>query len=503
MLPFDNKNEFQIVIDMPESASLETTSSVAEEIEELLRTIPEITDFTTMIGKASPMDFNGLVRHYYLREGQNLADIRVNLLHRDHREMDSHSLILRIRNAVEKVAKQTGANIKLVEVPPGPPVLSTLVAEVYGEPHHSYEDLISAAQVIKARLPEEAGVVDIDDTAETHQRRVFFRVDREKAGMNGISTQDIVNTLRMALSGMRAGEVHVPGEQNELSIVLRLPRDQRSDVALLKKLILKGGTGQSVQLGELGIFEENVYDKTIYHKNQERVVYVVAEMAGRGPAYAVLSLQKYFKKNPLPKGIRVDWRGEGEWKITLDVFRDLGIAFSVALLAIYVLLVYEMGSYLLPVIVMLSIPLTLIGIMPGFWILNLFTSHPVGGFDNPVFFTATAMIGMIALGGIVVRNAIILIDFIKNSVTQGKSVEEAIIESGAVRLRPIVLTTFTTMLGAWPITLDPIFSGLAWALIFGLFVSTAFTLVVIPTAYYIVYGKKPATDISSNSVPVK
>ena len=445
------------------------------------------------------MDFNGLVRHYYLREGHHLADIRVNLLHRDHREMDSHSLILRIRNAVEKVAKQTGANIKLVEVPPGPPVLSTLVAEVYGEPHHSYGDLISAAQVIKARLPEEAGVVDIDDSAETHQRRVFFRVDREKAGMNGISTQDIVNTLRMALSGVRAGEVHVPNEQNELSIVLRLPRDQRSDIALLQKLILKGGTGQSVQLGELGTFEENVYDKTIYHKNQERVVYVVAEMAGRGPAYAVLSLQKYFKKNPLPRGIRVDWRGEGEWKITLDVFRDLGIAFSVALLAIYVLLVYEMGSYLLPVIVMLSIPLTLIGIMPGFWMLNLFMSRPIGGFDNPVFFTATAMIGMIALGGIVVRNAILLIDFIKTSVTQGKSVEEAIIESGAVRLRPIVLTTFTTMLGAWPITLDPIFSGLAWALIFGLFVSTAFTLVLIPTVYYLVYGKKPTTDLSESS----
>ncbi|MES0446056.1 MAG: efflux RND transporter permease subunit [Desulfobacterales bacterium] len=499
MLPFDNKNEFQIVIDMPESTTLETTSSVAEEIEELLRTIPEVTDFTTMIGRASPMDFNGLVRHYYLREGHHLADIRVNLLHRDHREMDSHSLILRIRNAVEKVAKQTGANIKLVEVPPGPPVLSTLVAEVYGEPHHSYGDLISAAQVIKARLPEEAGVVDIDDTAETHQRRVFFRVDREKAGMNGISTQDIVNTLRMALSGVRAGEVHVPNEQNELSIVLRLPRDQRSDIALLQKLILKGGTGQSVQLGELGTFEENVYDKTIYHKNQERVVYVVAEMAGRGPAYAVLSLQKYFKKNPLPRGIRVDWRGEGEWKITLDVFRDLGIAFSVALLAIYVLLVYEMGSYLLPVIVMLSIPLTLIGIMPGFWMLNLFMSRPIGGFDNPVFFTATAMIGMIALGGIVVRNAILLIDFIKTNVTQGKSVEEAIIESGAVRLRPIVLTTFTTMLGAWPITLDPIFSGLAWALIFGLFVSTAFTLVLIPTAYYLVYGKKPTTDLSESS----
>jgi len=231
-------------------------------------------------------------------------------------------------------------------------------------------------------------------------------------------------------------------------------------------------------------------DRTIFHKNQERVVYVTAEMAGRGPAYAVLALQKWFRRNPLPDGIRADWGGEGEWKITVDVFRDLGIAFSAALLAIYVLLVYETRSYLLPLVIMMSIPLTMIGIMPGFWLINLVGSRPVGGFDNPIFFTATAMIGMIALGGIVQRNAIILIDFIRNATARGQSLREAIVEAGAVRLRPIFLTAGTTMLGAWPITFDPIFSGLAWSIIFGLFVSTVFTLVVVPVVYAMIYGEK-------------
>jgi multidrug efflux pump subunit AcrB len=310
--------------------------------------------------------------------------------------------------------------------------------------------------------------------------------------MNGIAVEDITQALNLGLSGMPAGVVHAPSEQNELALILRLPRSQRSDLAHLKALTLKGRYGQSVQLGELGTFEEQVVDRTIHHKNQERVVYVTAEMAGRGPAYAVLDLQKYFKSHPLPDGIELNWRGEGEWKITLDVFRDLGIAFSVALLAIYILLVYETGSYVLPAIIMLSIPLTLIGIMPGFWLLNVVTGEQIGGFANPVFFTATAMIGMIALGGIVVRNGIILIDFIKNRFNEGVSLKEAIYETGAVRFRPIFLTAGTTMLGAWPITLDPIFSGLAWALIFGLFMSTVFTLVVIPVVYYLVYGGKKA-----------
>ena len=494
MLPFDNKNEFQIVVDMPESATLERTDAVVREVENLLRTVPEITDFTSTVGAASPMDFNGLVRHYYLRQGANVADIRVSLLPRKEREMDSHALVLRLRNDIAALAERTGSSLKLVELPPGPPVLSTLVAEVYGRPDQSYAELIAAGKLVGAQMRKEPGVVDVDDTVEAVQAKFFFRVDRDKAARNGIATADIVQSLQMALSGLPAGALHVPTEQNELPIVIKLPREKRSDLARLATLTVKGRGGMAVQLGELGAFEAQSADKTIIHKNQERVVFVTGEMAGRGPAYAVLALQSWFKEHPLPSGIKVDWAGEGEWKITVDVFRDLGLAFAAALIGIYVLLAYQTGSYVLPGIIMLSIPLTMIGIMPGFWLLNALGNKPVGGFDNPVFFTATAMIGMIALAGIVVRNGIILVDFIKTSVERGDAVQDAILESGAVRFRPIALTAAAALLGAWPITLDPIFSGLAWSLIFGLFVSTVFTLVVIPLVYYWLVGGKSASS---------
>ncbi|MEI6166761.1 MAG: efflux RND transporter permease subunit [bacterium] len=490
MLPFDNKNEFQIVVDLPESATLERTDAVVREIETLLRSVPEVTDFTSTVGAASPMDFNGLVRHYYLRQGANVADVRVSLLPRKEREMDSHALVLRLRNDIAALAERTGSSLKLVELPPGPPVLSTLVAEVYGRPDQSYDQLIAAGKLVGARMRKEPGVVDVDDSVEAAQDKFFFRVDRDKAARNGIATADIVQSLQMALSGLPAGALHVPTEQNELPIVIKLPREKRSDLARLATLTVKGRGGVGVQLGELGAFEAHQADKSIMHKNQERVVFVTGEMAGRGPAYAVLALESWFKKNPLPAGIRIDWAGEGEWKITVDVFRDLGLAFAAALIGIYVLLAYQTGSYVLPGIIMLSIPLTMIGIMPGFWLLNALGNKPVGGFDNPVFFTATAMIGMIALAGIVVRNGIILVDFIKTAEERGASVKDAILESGAVRFRPIALTAAAALLGAWPITLDPIFSGLAWSLIFGLFVSTVFTLVVIPLVYFWLIGGK-------------
>lgn len=490
MLPYDNKNEFQILIDMPESATLERTDAVARDLEDYLRTVPEVTDCSTFVGTGSPMDFNGLVRHYYLREGPAAGDIRVNLLNKDQRAQSSHTLALRIRSGLDTIAKKHGANLKLIEVPPGPPVLATLVAEVSGDLCCSYDGLVKAAEQVQEAMAREEGVVDVDISAESPQREWFFKTDRNKAALNGISTAEIAQTLQVAMSGREAGTVHIPTEQNERSILLRLPRDQRSDIALLKKITLKGRNGEKVQLGELGAFEERTADRTIHHKNHERVVYVMGEMAGRGPAYAVLNLQNHFKEHPLPAGVHLNWSGEGEWKITLDVFRDLGIAFGVALLMIYILLVYETGSYQLPGIIMLSIPLTLIGIMPGFWLLNALTNHPVGGYENPVFFTATAMIGMIALGGIVVRNGIMLLDFTKNRVAEGLPLHEAVYEAGAVRLRPIFLTAGTTLLGSWPITMDPIFSGLAWALIFGLFMSTAFTLIVIPLTYCLMYGKK-------------
>jgi multidrug efflux pump subunit AcrB len=490
MLPFDNKNEFQLVVDMPESSTLEKTDAVIRDLEAFLRTQPEVTAFTTYAGTASPMDFNGLVRHYYLRRGSHVGEIRVNLLHRKEREASSHEIVLRIRNEVEALARRHGANVKLVEIPPGPPVLSTVVAEVYGQPHHTYADLVDRAAEVAARMREEKGVVDVDVSAEDAQPQLTFVTDREKAALNGISTEEVAQTVALALGGMSAGTLHVPGEQNELSLTLRLPRAARSGAADLARLPIKGRGGDLVQLGELGQFSTGVVDRTIFHKNQERVVYVTAETAGVGPAYPVLALQSWFKKNPLPTGYQLEWAGEGEWKITVDVFRDLGLAFAAALLIIYMLLVYETGSYALPGVIMLSIPLTMIGIMPGFSLLNLLVNQEVGGFANPVFFTATAMIGMIALAGIVVRNGIILIDFIRTSVAQGARVQDAIVEAGAVRLRPIVLTAGTTLLGAWPITLDPIFSGLAWSLIFGLFVSTVFTLLIIPVVYGMLYGGK-------------
>jgi len=294
------------------------------------------------------------------------------------------------------------------------------------------------------------------------------------------------------LRGRMAGIVHAPREQNELPIRVRLPKAERASVDRLAAIPVTGRSGEPVvQLGELGTFRETLEDRTIFHKNQRRVVYVTAEAAGVGPAYPILSLQRYFREHPLPSGFRIDWRGEGEWKITLDVFRDLGVAFSVALLGIYVLLVYQTGSYKLPGVIMLSIPLTLIGIMPGFWLLNILVDRPVGGYANPVFFTATAMIGMIALSGIVVRNAIVLIDFIRQAVAGGRPMREATLECGCIRMRPILLTAGTTLLGAWPITFDPIFSGLAWSIIFGLLVSTVFTLVVVPVVYTLMYRPHP------------
>ena len=488
MLPFDNKNEFQLIIDMPEGTALEQTDRAVRQLEAFLREIPEVTDLTATIGTSSPMDFNGMVRHYYLREGANVADIRVNITHRTRRKSDSHALVLRIRHDIAALAERIGGSVKLVEVPPGPPVLATLVAEIYGDDRHDYADLVAAAQTVKAVMADEPGVVDLDDTPVAPQRLLDFEVDRRKAGRNGIAVKDVAETLRLAVAGMPAGVLHMPREQNELPIILRLSLADRTSVATLAALPIKGRGGQMVQLGELGRFHSRTIEQPIFHKNQERVVYVTSEVAGVGPAYSVMNLQKHFKQAPLPDGIRIDWRGEGEWKITLDVFRDLGIAFSIALLGIYVLLVYETGSYVLPLIIMLAIPLTAIGIMPGFWLINVVANRPVGGFDNPVFFTATAMIGMIALCGIVVRNAIVLIDFIRQTRATGQPIRDAIVEAGAVRLRPIVLTAGTTLLGTWPITFDPIFSGLAWSIIFGLLVSTLFTLIVIPVVYLMIYG---------------
>lgn len=527
MLPYDNKNEFQIVIDMPEGTTLERTDSVARRLGRYLSGVSEVRDYQVFVGEASPMDFNGMVRHYFLRQGPHLADIRVNLLHKQQRLQQSHEILLRIRNEVTKFGQSLGANVKLVEVPPGPPVLSTITAEVYGPAESRYEQLIEVARNIELRLHKEPGVVDIDISSEDDQIRYVFETDKPKAALSGISTETIARTVAIATGGLKATVLNIPGEVEPLWIELKLPKAHRSAIDDLQEIYVQGDSGQNVQLGALGRFVERIEDKTIYHKNLRRVVFVYAEIAGRPPADVIIDVQwdqlhsqqlvqvdEHVQPRPLsqrswfslgggipwsvPAGFVVNWAGEGEWNITLDVFRDLGLAFAAALVLIFILLMFQTGSRFLPILLMLAIPLSAIGIMPGFWLLNLVTDRPIGGHPNPVFFTATAMIGMIALAGIVIRNSIVLIDFIQMAVAEGMSLQDSIIGSVAIRTRPILLTAGTTLLANWVITLDPVFSGLAWAIIFGIFASTLFTLIVIPTVYWLLYrqSSKPFLDQS-------
>ena len=382
-----------------------------------------------------------------------------------------------------------------MKYPPAPPVLATITAEVYGSPYNSYDEIVEASRKVRRYMEKEPGLVDIDDTVEAEQEKYVFVVDKEKAALNGVSTQDLARTVQISLEGDDSSVLHLPREANPLPIYLQLPRPFRSSLDDLNELYVRGGEGQLVHIAELGNFQKASVDQTIYHKNLRRVVYLYGEMAGRPPAEAILHLQSELAAEPLPKGFNVEWAGEGEWKITVDVFRDLGIAFAVACVGIYILLVYETRTYLLPLVLMIAIPLTVIGIMPGFFLLNALSGETAGGYPLPVFFTATAMIGMIALSGIVVRNSVVLITFMRDAIETGMPLKEAILSSGAVRMRPIFLTAVTTAVSAWPITLDPIFSGLAWALIFGLAVSTLFSLVLVPLVYYMITRRSlPAPD---------
>lgn len=491
MLPYNNRDELQVVVDMPEGTTLEATAACTQELAVYCLGLSETVDVTSYVGTASPMDFNGLVRHYFLRQGPNVADLRINLLPRRERKMQSHAIALRIRGDIEAIGRKHGANLKIVETPPGPPVISTLTAEVYGPIDADYENLQKVTRHVEQRFVETKGVVDVDSSIEAEQTRWTFVTDKDKAALAGLTTQQIAGELASAIGGDVPTYLHVPDEANPLPVELRLELSDRHQPELIEAMYISTPTGASIPFGELGSFQQSTTDQPIYRKNLQRVAYVFGETAGITPGEAVLSM--YFDLQPhanseIPTGYQVVWTGEGEWKITVDAFRDLGLAFGVACLAIYVLLVYETGSFLMPLILMISIPLTIIGVMPGFWVLNLLTSSQVGGYENPVYFTATAMIGIIALAGITVRNAILLIDFIHAAVREGGDLRQAILDSGAVRIRPIFLTAATAMLAAMPITLDPVFSGLAWALIFGLSVSTAFTLVVVPVTYWLIYG---------------
>ncbi len=484
MLPYDDKSEFLVLLDLPEGATVERTAAAADEAERFLASVPEVTDLEAYVGTPGPMDFNGLVRRYNLRAAPNLAEIRVNLVPREGRREKSHALALRLRADLEPVARRHGAALKIVEVPPGPPVLSTLVAEVTGPPSARIGDLVDAAEEVRRRLAAEPGVVDTDTMAEAESWRLDFVLDKEKAALHGVSTAEVVRTLRLALSGADAALVHEPDERRPLRLRVVLDRVARSGEEELSRLQVKGAGGALVPLAELGAFRGVAEDQPVFHKDLERVVFVLGEVAGRAPAEAVLSMQAGLRRDPLPGGASASWRGEGEWNVTLDVFRDLGLAFAGALLLIFVLLVVETGSFLMPLVVMVAIPLGALAVMPGFWLLNAVAGSTVGGYRDPVWFTATSMIGLIALAGIVVRNSIILIDFIRQRMAHGEELRAAVIESGIARFRPILLTAGAAMLGAWPITLDPIFSGLAWCLIFGVLGSTAFSLVLVPLSYF-------------------
>ena len=533
LLPYDNKDEFQVVIDMPEGSTLERTQGLAGALSAYLRTVPEVVDYTAFVGVPSPMDFNGLVRHYYLRYGAHYADIRVTIAERRLRSQQSHAMLLRIRPELEAIARDFDARIKLVEVPPGPPVISTVTVELYGAKATPYSALQNAAAILEQRFQQEPFVVDIDTSVEADQSKLTFVPDREKAALSGIATLDIARTYQLANQGLVAGYMQIPSEVNPLPLVLQLPLETRSSPRVLSTLYIKGRPGilkireksglrdapqPIVSLAELGKMRRSLEDRTIYHKDLRPVVYVFAEVAGRAPAEVVLDVGSDLNADAaadrlrpieqrtyihsggglpwkLPDDIKPAWSGEGEWQVTLRVFRDLGIAFGVALLGIFLVLRLQTGKSATTGIIMLAIPLSLIGVMPGFWLLNHIGERVVNGYPDPILFTATAMIGMIALAGIVVRNSLILIEFVHMSLREGRQLREALLQAGAVRMRPIFLTAGTTLLGNMVITLDPIFSGLAWAIIFGITASTVFTLFVIPVLYSLVYAGKPGQGL--------
>ena len=515
MLPFDNKNEILFLLDMEEGTTLERTDAVVRRIESVLASQPEVINYVSTVGASGPIDFNGMVRHYYLRSRAFQAETRANFVGKKNRAQQSHGIGLRLRNELENLAKLENAKIQIVELPPGPPVLASLVAEVYGDDKSDYRDVLNSAATVADRMRREPGVAEVDDIQEAAVPRLVFEPDQEKAALSGISVTDIANTIQIALTGDRENVLRIEGERNPLRMTFRLPRELRSSQEDLSQLSFKNARGQLVQLREIGSWHTEAVSQTIYHKNLKRVAYVFAECVGRPPADCVIDiLSDQLPNSPdfvedaqprslayrsfLSNGSGIDWRvgqgiavtfaGEGEWKITLDVFRDLGLAFAAAMLMIYIILVAQMGSFLVPIVVMLAIPLTALGVMPGFYMLNAMAGQTVGGYADPIYFTATAMIGMIALSGIVTRDSIILVDFMQQSVARGRPLFDAILESRVVRLRPILLTAGAALLSAIPITLDPIFSGLGWSLIFGLMASTLFTLFVIPVTYWLLYA---------------
>jgi multidrug efflux pump subunit AcrB len=499
MLPLDNKSEFQIVLDMPVGTPLEDTARVLREIGAEIATVPEIANYQAYAGTASPINFNGLVRQYYLRAAPEWGDLQVNLVDKKHRSRSSHEIAISVRAAVEAIGRKGGGNAKVIEVPPGPPVLSPIVAEVYGP---DYQGQIAVAKEIRKVFENTPDLVSIDDMVQADAKKTVLHVLQSKAALLGVAQSDIVEVVRMGLSGEDVTPVHNAESKFEVPVRVTLPADKQSSLDALLKLKVRSrmndNAGRLVPVSELVEVRELPREKTIYHKDLLPVVYVVGDMSGKldSPLYGMFAarskiagmaldgvdkaggtLGEWFIRQPVDQyaGYSVKW--DGEWQVTYVTFRDMGIAYAVGLILIYLLVVAHFKSYLVPLIIMAPIPLTIIGVMPG---------HALLGSQ----YTATSMIGMIALAGIIVRNSILLVDFIKQQVESGMDFAEAVIQSAAVRAKPIALTGLAAMLGALFILDDPIFNGLAISLIFGILVSTLLTLVVIPVLYYAAFKKE-------------
>ena len=484
MLPFDNKSELQVVIDLPGDPSLEETAAVTREIGETIRTVPEVTHYQSYVGTAAPFNFNGLVRHYFLRAGGKVADIQVNFVSRDKRQAQSHEIAKRIRPAIKAIADRHGARVKIVEIPPGPPVLSTLVAEIYGPELLRQREIAGEIKGIFQRTP---GVVDVDWLVEEDQQKLFFDVDQEKAAYHGIATETVARTVQMVLSGAVVGQAHMEKDKEPVDLFLRAPLADRAGLERLKEITLTSADGRPVSLSELVKVREGIEDKTIYRKNLKRVVYVTGEVAGKeeSPVYPLLKMKETIAKLKLPEGYELKQytavqpglenqyalKWDGEWHITYEVFRDLGIAFAAVLILIYVMVVGWFKSFLTPLVIMAPIPLSLIGILPG---------HALMG----AFFTATSMIGFIAGAGIVVRNSIILVDFIDLKLAEGSPLKEAVVQAGLIRFRPMLLTAAAVVVGSSVILFDPIFQGMAIALMAGEVAATLLSRTLVPVLYF-------------------
>ncbi len=484
MLPFDNKNEFQVIIDMPEGTTLENTAAVTREIAGYIARQDMVTHYQGYVGTAGPISFNGLVRHYDLRRGNNVADIQVNLVKKNNRKIQSHDIAKQMRPGIQEIARKFNANVKVVEVPPGPPVLSTIVAEVYGP---DYEQQIALAGQVKEMISATADVVDIDWMVEDEQQEYHFEVDKEKAMRYGTAPAQVVATMNAALSGQPAGLLHTPASYRQQNIVLQLPDSDKQDMGDLLGLKITGQGGNTIPLGDLVQVSKGSKAKSIYRKNQKRVVYVLADMAGKleSPFYAMSKVSDQLKNIPLPAGYSLtesynqqpeaedqfSLKWDGEWQITYEVFRDLGAAFLAAIIIIYMLIVAWFQNFTVPVVMLAAIPLSLVGIVAGHWMMG-------------AYFSATSMIGFIALAGVMVRNSLLLIDFTDIRLKDGVPLQQAILEAGAVRTTPILLTAGAVVLGAVVILFDPIFQGLAISLMGGTITSTFLTLLVVPLLYY-------------------